>query len=155
MNKKEVQKLYIEKKNQLKKYNEAYFKNDKPIISDSEYDHLKFFVLDLEKKYNFLKKKDSITQKVGYEPSSKFKKIKHLKSMLSLSNAFDENDMNDFLKKINNFLKNSDSNLELTAEPKIDGISASLIYENGLLTRGLSRGDGIIGEDILQNLYFE
>jgi DNA ligase (NAD+) len=152
MNKKEVQKLYIEKKNQLKKYNEAYFKNDKPIVSDSEYDHLKFFILDFEKKYSFLKKKNSISQKVGYEPSSKFKKIKHLKPMLSLANAFDKSDMNDFLKKINNFLKNSNSNLELTAEPKIDGISASLIYENGLLTRGLSRGDGVIGEDILQNL---
>ena len=152
MNKKEVQKLYIEKINQLKKYNEAYFKNDKPLVSDSEYDHLKFFILDFEKKYSFLKKKDSISQKVGYEPSSKFKKMKHLKSMLSLANAFDKNDMNDFLKKINNFLKTSNSNLELTAEPKIDGISASLIYENGLLTRGLSRGDGIIGEDILQNL---
>ena len=57
MKKKEVQKLYIEKKNQLKKYNEAYFKNDKPVVSDSEYDHLKFFILDFEKKYSFLKKK--------------------------------------------------------------------------------------------------
>ena len=72
--------------------------------------------------------------------------------MLSLSNAFDKNDMQDFLKKINNFLNINDDNIELFAEPKIDGISATLIYENGELKRGLSRGDGIVGEDILENL---
>ena len=72
--------------------------------------------------------------------------------MLSLSNAFDLNDMIDFKKKINNFLNIKNINIELFAEPKIDGISATLIYENGVLIKGLSRGDGNIGEDILQNL---
>ena len=72
--------------------------------------------------------------------------------MLSLSNAFDENDMVDFQKKINNFLSLKKDNIELFAEPKIDGISATLVYEKGILTKGLSRGDGVIGEDILQNL---
>ena len=72
--------------------------------------------------------------------------------MLSLSNAFDKNDMLDFLKKINNFLNLKDKDIELYCEPKIDGISATLIYENGILTKGLSRGDGVVGEDILQNL---
>ena len=80
------------------------------------------------------------------------KKIKHLKPMLSLSNAFEKEDMKDFLSKISNFLNTKDSNIELSSESKIDGISASLTYKNGLLTKGLSRGDGIIGEDILQNL---
>ena len=71
--------------------------------------------------------------------------------MLSLANAFNSDDMTDFIKKINNFL-NIQKNLELFSEPKIDGISATLIYENGVLTKGLSRGDGIVGEDILENL---
>ena len=72
--------------------------------------------------------------------------------MLSLSNAFDNQDMKDFLKKIDNYLKFENKKVELFSEPKIDGISASLIYENGLLTKGLSRGDGSTGEDILENL---
>ena len=152
MNKNEVEKLYAKKNNKLKKYNESYFKKDKPIVPDAEYDYLKKTIIELEKKYNFLKSKNSQSQKVGYKPSGKFKKITHLKPMLSLSNAFNKNDMNDFLKKISNFLNNDNLNIELLAEPKIDGISASLIYENGLLTKGLSRGDGITGEDILQNL---
>ena len=84
--------------------------------------------------------------------SEKFKKIQHLKPMLSLSNAFDKSDMKDFLSKVNNFLNNENKNIELSSEPKIDGISATLIYENGSLTKGLSRGDGITGEDILENL---
>ena len=72
--------------------------------------------------------------------------------MLSLSNAFSKNDMIDFLKKINNFLNLNNETIELSSEPKIDGISASLIYENGVLTKGLSRGDGTTGEDILANI---
>ena len=72
--------------------------------------------------------------------------------MLSLSNAFDKHDMEDFLKRIINYLKIREKNIELIAEPKIDGISATLIYEKGTLVRGLSRGDGITGEDILENL---
>ena len=87
---------------------------------------------------------------VGATPLNKFKKIHHLKPMLSLSNAFDRNDMKDFLKKINNFLNYKNKDIELFSEPKIDGISATLIYENGKLKRGLSRGDGIVGEDILE-----
>ena len=97
MNKKQVQKLYVEKNNKLKKYNEAYFKKDKPIVSDSEYDDLKKTVIEFENKYSFLKLQNSQIKKVGYEPSGKFKKIKHLKPMLSLSNAFEINDMKDFL----------------------------------------------------------
>ena len=72
--------------------------------------------------------------------------------MLSLSNAFDKKDMLDFNKKISNFLNINNKKIEFFCEPKIDGISASLIYENGILTKGLSRGDGVIGEDILENL---
>ena len=152
MERKEIEKVYIENINLLKKYNKAYFKYDKPIVSDLDYDNLKAKILSFEKKYVFLKNKDSPSKNIGYEPSNKFKKIKHLKTMLSLSNSFDKNDMKDFLSKISNFLNNNNANIELSSELKIDGISASLTYENGYLIKGLSRGDGVTGEDILQNL---
>ena len=152
MQRREIEKIYIEKVNQLKKYNKAYFEQDNPIVSDVDYDKIKIKILDLEKKYIYLKNKNSPSQKIGYEPSNKFKKIKHLKPMLSLSNAFEQDDMKVFLSKINNFLNNKELNIELSSEPKIDGISASLTYENGLLVKGISRGDGVIGEDILKNL---
>ena len=152
MQRREIEKIYIEKINQLKKYNKAYFEQDNPTVSDVDYDKIKIKILDLEKKYTYLKNKNSPSQKIGYEPSNKFKKIKHLKPMLSLSNAFEQDDMKVFLSKINNFLNNKELNIELSSEPKIDGISASLTYENGLLVKGISRGDGVIGEDILKNL---
>ena len=137
---------------EIKKYNNLYYNKDKPAISDNDYDKLKLEILKLEKKYLFLKKFGSIEKIVGAPPLNKFKKIKHLRPMLSLSNAFDEGDMRDFKKKINNFLNNNNKDIEFFAEPKIDGISATLIYENGVLIKGLSRGDGATGEDILQNL---
>ena len=152
MKREKIEKVYIDTINKLKKYNEAYFKNDNPLVSDGKYDKIKIKILDFEKKYIYLKNKHSPSQKIGHQPSNKFKKIKHLKPMLSLSNAFDKEDMKDFLSKICNFLKSTDFNIELSSEPKIDGISASLTYNNGVLVKGLSRGDGITGEDILQNL---
>ena len=145
-------KKYKEKVKLIKKHNKSYYGKDSPNITDSAYDDLKNEILNLEKKYIFLNKFPSISKLIGSNPSNKFKKIKHLKPMLSLSNAFDEKDMKDFLSKIANFLNNKDINIELSSEPKIDGISASLTYENGILTKGLSRGDGVTGEDILSNL---
>ena len=153
MNRKlEIINFYKKKINLLKKHNKLYFNDDSPIISDSEYDSLKKEIINLEKDNNFLKKLNLNKKIVGSPPSSKFKKTKHLKPMLSLSNAFDKNDMKDFVSKISNFLNFKDKNIEFSSEPKIDGISATLIYENGVLTKGLSRGDGVIGEDILENL---
>ena len=152
MEKKEIEKLYLKKINDLKKFDKAYFKHDKPIISDKDYDSIKKEILLLEEKYSYLKNKSSPSQKVGYEPSNKFKKIKHLKPMLSLSNAFEKENMKDFLSKVGNFLNFKDLNMELSSEPKIDGISASLTYRDGVLVTGLSRGDGVLGEDILKNL---
>ena len=139
--------------NDLKEHNNFYFINDEPKISDSEYDKIKRKALELEEKYPYLKKiSESISGIIGAKPSNQFKKIKHLVPMLSLSNAFNKNDMSDFLKKINNFLNTKNNKIEIFSEAKIDGISATLIYENGLLTKGLSRGDGVTGEDILENL---
>ena len=153
MQRKEIEKKYIKKIKELRKHNEAYFKHDSPIISDKNYDIIKEEILYLEKKYKYLKNKNSPSKKVGFEPSSKFKKVQHDVPMLSLANAFSIENIEDFLKKIKNFLniKNSEKIL-LSAEPKIDGISASLKYIDGVFTIGLSRGDGKIGEDITNNL---
>ena len=145
-------KNYLNKIKLIEKYNKSYYDKDAPDISDKEYDELKQETLELEKKYLFLKKYGSINNKIGFKPSSKFNKIKHSKPMLSLANAFNNNDIKDFIKKINNYLNNTNLNLSFSLEPKIDGISASLTYKNGILTKGLSRGDGEVGEDILENL---
>ena len=145
MQRKEIEKIYIKKINELKKHDKAYFKHDNPIISDKDYDEIKTEILNLEKKYEYLKSKDSPSQKIGYEPSGKFKKIEHDIPMLSLANAFSKENIEDFLKKVKNFLNKKDSEkIILSAEPKIDGISASLKYVDGIFTIGLSRGDGKI-----------
>ncbi len=148
---KKVEKLYKDKISKFLKFNKAYFEKDRPIVSDLEFDNLKKELLDLVKKYPHLKQIKNLNNLIGSKPSSKFKKIKHTKPMLSLSNAFDKEDMLDFQKKINNFL-NTNSELALSSEPKIDGISASLRYEKRKLVYGLSRGDGLFGEDITENL---
>ena len=150
-NKEKIEALYIKKTNRLFDLNKAYFEKDNPIVSDLEFDNLKKEVITLSKKYPFLKKLKNIESFVGHKPSSKFEKIKHSKPMLSLSNAFEKKDMIDFKKKIGNFLNNR-SEIQLTSEPKIDGISSTLRYENGKITYGLSRGDGVYGENITENL---
>jgi DNA ligase (NAD+) len=147
-----VIKNYLNKVKLIEKFNKSYYDKDKPDVSDQKYDELKKETLELEIKYLFLKKYGSINNKIGFRPSSKFNKIKHLKPMLSLSNAFDSSDIKDFVKKIENYLNNKNTNLSYSMEPKIDGISASLTYKDGVLIRGLSRGDGETGEDILENL---
>ena len=154
MQKKEdnIIKDYLEKNKLLDKYNQSYYDKNSPVVNDYEFDELKKKILKLEKKYSFLAEYTSVAKKVGYKPSLKFSKIKHSKPMLSLANAFDNTDIEEFIKKIKNYLNNKDLNLSFSLEPKIDGISASLTYKNGKLIRGLSRGDGKIGEDILENL---
>ena len=151
-NKNKILEDYSKKVSLLKKYNKEYFDKDAPSITDSKYDSFKKEIIELEKKYSFLKTSQSIQNLIGSEPSNKFKKIKHSKPMLSLSNAFNLEDMKDFIKKVKNFLKIDRNNFELSSEPKIDGISAALTYKNGRLIKGLSRGDGFVGEDILENL---
>ena len=135
-----IEKIYKEKFQELLKHNRAYFEKDSPIVTDEKFDELKKELLDMVKKNPFLKEIKNIEEIVGSSPSNKFKKIKHSKPMLSLSNAFNKEDMFDFEKKIKNFL-NINSNVELSAEPKIDGISASIRYIDGKMKYGLSRGD--------------
>ncbi len=145
-------KLYYKKKiDEINKHNKLYFENSSPEISDKEYDEIKKKILDLEKKYSFLKSALSPSNSLGYEPSKNFVKSKHRVKMLSLSNAFDIEDLKNFEKRIFNYL-NKKIQIEYSVEPKIDGISASLTYKNGLLVKGTSRGDGTLGEVITENL---
>ena len=153
MNKDLIKKKYKKKIKSLNYYNKRYYNDNISEITDSEYDDLKKNIINLEKKYTYLKLKDSPTTTIGYKPSKNFKKALHRVPMLSLANAFSEDDLLNFEKKILNFLsQNINSNISYTAEPKIDGISASLLYKNGKLISGLSRGDGKEGEDITSNL---
>ncbi len=148
-----IKKDYLKKIDLLDKYDEAYYLNSSPLVNDSEYDQLKNQIFTLEKKYKFLKNKKSPSLKVGYKPSKTFKKIKHKVPMLSLNNAFNKDDLINFEKKIINFLSLDNNNsIEYSAEPKIDGISASILFKNGKFVQGLSRGDGVEGEDITENL---
>ena len=150
-NQEKIKNLYKEKVKKLLKLNKAYFEKDSPIVSDSQFDILKQELIELANKNPFLKKIQNLDNLIGSKPSTKFEKIRHSKPMLSLGNAFNIKDIIDFKKKINNFL-NTKSEIELSSEPKIDGISASLRYENGKFIYGLSRGDGIFGENITENL---
>jgi DNA ligase (NAD+) len=123
------------------------------LVTDKEYDELKKDILILENNYSFLNSENSPSKTVGFKPSKNFQKLPHRVPMLSLSNAFDKEDLINFEKRILNFLsKDKEFNLSFSTEPKIDGISASLIYKNGKFTIGLSRGDGKEGEDITANL---
>ena len=153
MNEKLIKKNYQKKISDLQRYNQAYYDKSAPLVSDSKYDELKKDIIEFEKNYSFLKDPNSPSLIVGFKPSKNFKKIKHKVPMLSLSNAFDEKDLVNFEKRIINYLnKNNDFAIEYSAEPKIDGISASLKYINGNFEVGLSRGDGKEGEDITENL---
>ncbi len=153
VNNNSIKKIYNQKIKLLVKHNKLYFNDNRPIISDHDYDILKKEILDLEKNYKFLKNKNSPSKNVGFTPSKNFKKIKHVVPMLSLNNAFEREDLINFEKKIINFLNlNENFPLEYSVEPKIDGISASLTYKNGKFIQGLSRGDGKEGEDISENL---
>ena len=122
-----INQKYLKKIKLFQKYNKHYYNLNKPLVSDQIFDKLKFEILDLEKKYDFLHHKDSPKISVGFKPSKTFKKVKHSIPMLSLNNAFNKEDMIDFVKKNKNFLnfKKNLNYFKYSAEPKIDGISAS------------------------------
>ena len=151
MEREAIIKKYNFKIKELNEHNKLYYDKNNPKLTDSEYDKLKKVILDLEKKYNFLNHEKSPSKNVGYKPSKSFEKYAHKVKMLSLSNAFDENDLINFEKKIFNYL-NTKIKFDYSVEPKIDGISASLTYIDKKLKVGVSRGDGKIGEVITENL---
>ncbi|MCZ6690975.1 MAG: NAD-dependent DNA ligase LigA [Planctomycetota bacterium] len=136
---------------EVEKHNYHYHVLDSPKISDAEYDRLFRRLLDLEKAYPEFTASDSPTQKVGAPPLEKFATVRHTLPMLSLNNANNREEMEEFEERIHRFLKNSDP-IQYLVEPKIDGVAVELVYENGHLTVGSTRGDGINGEEITLNL---
>ena len=153
MDKKKIKTDYLIKIKLINKYNKFYYDQSNPIVNDQVYDDLKKEILVLEKNSPDLISKESPSLNVGFKPSKNFIKVKHKIPMLSLGNAFSKDNLLNFEKKILNFLSlNLSKEIEYSAEPKIDGISASLIYKNGTFIQGLSRGDGKEGEDITKNL---
>ena len=130
-----------------------YYQDDAPTISDADYDALRRRYEALEAEFPELKSAASLTQKVGAAPVEKFGKIKHAVPMLSLGNVFSDQDVEDFVGRIRRFLGlAADANVALTAEPKIDGLSCSIRYENGVLVHAATRGDGFEGEDVTANV---
>lgn len=147
----EAKKLLEELADKIAAYNHAYYIEDNPLVSDSEYDQLFNINLKLEQKFPHLVLENSPSKKIGAKIANKFAKVTHQVPMLSLSNAFDKQDVRDFVDRIKNFLR-LDEFTPIFCEPKIDGLSFSAIYKNGLLTTGATRGDGYVGEDITANI---
>jgi DNA ligase (NAD+) len=134
-------------------HDRRYHAEDAPTITDADYDALKKRNAAIEAKFPQLVRSDSPSRKVGAAPVDKFAKVRHGAPMLSLDNAFEDGDVTDFVDRVRKFLALPASEvLAFTAEPKIDGLSASLRYEAGRLVRGATRGDGAVGEDVTANL---
>lgn len=148
----EILKNYTNLKNKIEKYNNLYYNEDNPIISDMEYDGLLRKLKEMEKEYPaLLEIDDSPTEKIGGTASNKFSKVEHKVPMLSLSNTYNIAEIEDFDKRVKKIINFSEK-IEYILELKLDGLSISLIYENGNLTRAVTRGDGKIGEDVTENI---
>jgi DNA ligase (NAD+) len=155
MSRKEAEAEHAALAKQLAAHDSAYYQNDAPTISDADYDKLRLRLLELETHYPNLAKANSPSKKVGAAPSEKFGKVKHAVPMLSLANAFTDEDVVDFLGRVRRFLNlGEDAAIAVTAEPKIDGLSLSLRYENRKLVQAATRGDGAEGENVTANVFY-
>ncbi|MDX2073935.1 MAG: NAD-dependent DNA ligase LigA, partial [Alphaproteobacteria bacterium] len=149
----EAKRRHAELAAQIEKHNRLYYQKDAPIISDAEYDKLFRELEKLEQDFPLLQSKESPTQKVGAAPLAKFAKVKHKVPMLSLNNAFSEEEVREWDARNKKFLGlSADEQIDYVGEQKIDGVSFSARYEDGKLVLGLTRGDGEIGEVITDNL---
>ena len=137
---------------ELEGHDKRYYQDDAPSVTDAEYDALRQHYNAIEKRFPEFVTSDSPSQKVGAAPSGRFKKVRHAVPMLSLDNAFAEQDVIDFVGRIARFLKLGDDKIDFSAEPKIDGLSMSLRYEGGELVTAATRGDGAEGEDVTANI---
>ena len=137
----------------IEKADRAYYQDDAPELTDAEYDAARRRYTEIETEFPELRRTDSVSERVGAAPAEGFAKVRHAVPMLSLGNAFDDEDVADFVQRGRKFFeRDKDIELAFTAEPKIDGLSASLRYEKGVFVRGATRGDGTVGEDITENL---
>ena len=158
----DVQEKYTKLRNEIEYHNNLYYNEDKPLISDMEYDALMRELKQLEQEYPELLKNEengesSPTEKIGGTASEKFSKVRHRVPMLSLSNTYNISEIEDFDKRIKKIIlsenvKNHSKELEYILELKLDGLSISLIYENGVLVQAVTRGDGQVGEDVTENI---
>lgn len=138
---------------ELAKLDDAYYRNDAPLLADAEYDVLKRRNEEIEKRFPRLVRKDSPSARVGAKASDDFEKVVHTVPMLSLANIFTDEDVYDFVGRLRKFLGLDESaEMAFMAEPKLDGLSFSALYVNGTFVRGATRGDGSVGEDITENL---
>ena len=138
---------------EIAQHDKRYYQDDRPSIADAEYDALRARYNAIEERFPNLRTLESLSLKVGAAPSGKFKKVRHALPMLSLDNAFSDEDVVDFVARIRRFLKLDESEkIAFSAEPKIDGLSMSLRYEGGELTTAATRGDGAEGEDVTANI---
>ena len=145
----ELKRLALE----IESHDKHYYQDDAPKISDAEYDALRQRINAIEARFPELVTSDSPSQKIGAQPSGRFAKVRHAVPMLSLDNAFAEEDVVDFVARIRRFLKlGDDDKIAFSAEPKIDGLSMSLRYEGGELVTAATRGDGAEGEDVTANI---
>ena len=134
-------------------HDRRYYQEDAPTVSDAEYDRLRQRYSAIESRFPQLRTATSLTQRVGAAPSARFAKVRHAVPMLSLDNAFADDDVRDFVGRIRRFLRlPDDDEIAFSAEPKIDGLSMSLRYEHGTLVTGATRGDGNEGEDVTPNI---
>jgi len=134
-------------------HDRRYYQDDAPTVSDAEYDELRRRYGAIEARFPQLRTQDSLTQRVGAAPAARFAKVRHAVPMLSLDNAFADEDVIDFVARIRRFLRlPDDEEIVFSAEPKIDGLSMSLRYEGGELVTGATRGDGSEGEDVTANV---
>ena len=158
----DIQEKYTKLRNEIEYHNNLYYNEDKPLISDMEYDALMRELKQLEQEYPELLKNEkngesSPTEKIGGTASEKFSKVRHRVPMLSLSNTYNISEIEDFDKRIKKIIlsenvKNHSKELEYILELKLDGLSISLIYENGVLIQAVTRGDGQVGEDVTENI---
>src|SRR5438132_7727094 len=134
-------------------HDELYYAKDAPEISDAAYDELRRRNSAIEARFPELIRADSPSRRVGVAPAAAFAKVTHSLPMLSLQNAFEEQDVRDFFDRVRRFFRSPDeAGVEVMAEPKIDGLSAALRYEKGRLVVGATRGDGVTGEDVPQDI---